>query len=158
MKILLLLNCIFFSVLSGCKSGGNEPPTPSLEKPEIDFSQNKFFTLDEILSSKTSEDCGKTHYWESKPLSLQGYVSYVDKNKRIFTLHSSSNYYASTTASGNVAISSMDSTEISLKLNQALNKKCFVKTICGTSRAISGSSCQETLIPKLMSADDIELR
>ena len=150
-----VITCFIFVVtgLLSCESKKDVTPI----KPELDFSPNRFFSIEDILASKTIEDCGIVHYWTGKPLNIQGYVSYVDNQKRIFTLHSSLDYGAKSTVSGNVKINPKDSAAIAEKLNRYLDKKCFVKTIC-TSGQVIVSKCQETLIPEVMSANDIDIK
>jgi hypothetical protein len=151
----LLVTAFLFS----CKSKGEVTPTPipPSVKPEIDFTQTKFFTIEEVLACKTIEDCATMHYWTNKSLNMQGYISYVDNQKRIFTLHSSLNYGAGSTVSGNIKINPKDSVAIAEKLNRYLDKKIFVKTIC-TSGQVIVSKCEETLIPEVMSANDIDIK
>jgi hypothetical protein len=147
------INFILILFLFACKAKNDGTPIPS--KPEIDFSQNKFFTMDEILACKTQEDCNQLHYWENKSLSLQGYISYVEPSKRVFTLHTSLDYGSS--KSGNISINPMDSVAIAAKLSTALDKKCYVKTVCQSGQIIV-SNCQATLMPVVMSVNDIEIK
>ena len=155
MKIVIGLVFVVGLLLS-CKPKVEITPKPSV-KPELDFTQTKFFTFSEIVASKTIEDCGLTHYWTDKPLNIQGYVSYVDKYKRFFTLYSVLDYGSPTAASGNVSINPKDSVAISEKLTQLLDKKCFVKTICRSGQ-ITVSKCEEIMKPEVLSVNDIDIK
>jgi hypothetical protein len=155
MEIKTYLLCLFFFTL-GCKSKVEVPPTPTV-KPELDFTQTKFFTIDEINLFKTGEACGKAHYWDNKPLNIQGYVFDVDVKKHSFTLYSSLDYSAKTSVRMFLRINPIDSNAVTEKLNRYLDKKCFIKTTCKSGRIID-SECLETLVPEVSSANDIDIK
>jgi hypothetical protein len=134
------LLCLFSFIL-GCKP----KEEIILTKPELDFTQTKFFTIDEVILYKTGDACGKTHYWNNKPLNIQGYVFDVAING------------AKTSVRMFLRINPADSISIAEKLNRYLDKKCFIKTTCKTGQILD-SECIETLVPEVLSASDIDIK
>ena len=157
MKIPIIIILIFCCGFLNCKSTDPQPQ-PVVEKQELEFSQSKFYTIQDIYNSKIQVPCSLTKpYWEGKILNVQGFVFNIETNKRSFTLFSDLNYSATDVKGLFLRINPADSTAIYEKLTKNKDKHCFIKAT-GQSGQTSVSICQFFFVPVLMSANDVEFQ
>ncbi len=159
MKISIIVVLIFCCGFLNCKSADPQPQ-PVVEKPELDFSQSKFYTIQDIYNSKTQTPCSMTKpYWEGKILKVQGFVYDVATNKGSFTLFSDFNYSAADVRGLFLRINPADSTAIYEKLAKNMGKgnRCFIKAT-GQTGQTNVSNCQFSFVSMLMSANDVEFQ
>jgi hypothetical protein len=147
--ILLILSTLF-----SCKK-------KTIEKPEIDFSIDKNYTVAELKDLKTSENCSITPYWQGKTFKIKGYFGNTDRGG-IFTQGQANTPDAlyenlNLTTSFPLTFAVSDSANIIKKIKANPLKNCIIKVSCDNRSFPTNNSCDQVLFGKIEKAEDITI-
>jgi hypothetical protein len=129
MKIYLILLYFLFFTYSCTK-------TQIIERSEIDFTANIFYTPAYIVSHKRNIPCSENPYWEGKNIKLKGFVfqGNINISEKSFFLYESTNIRSTDVI--NIKYESKDSLQISKLLLDNKDKYCEITAVCETDQAI----------------------